>query len=326
MVKNNGSHFSFMVQAGPSIGAGHLFRSLTLAKCLKRKGCIIHWITNEHAGDVLHQMNERAAIYRDIFDPRMLDRLPQTDYFFVDSYLPSINYLAMLKDKAPLVIMDDFRDRPVEEIADVLINYNLGADTIPYKKRKDQLRLLGPQYAFIREDYWSVEAEDGGYCLFASGASDILDTSQGMVQMWASHWLPLVIAVGPMVSKAQRSHIETLSAAKSNVAVVYAPPDFPSLVAKARFVICTSSVTAYEALSVQKPISVFQVADNQVLVGEAIEARGVGRNLGFWGTWGTADLKKVVAAPLVPPPFVVNRYGAELTAEILTKWLGGERK
>jgi spore coat polysaccharide biosynthesis predicted glycosyltransferase SpsG len=77
-----------------------------------------------------------------------------------------------------------------------------------------------------------------------------------------------------------------------NLSAVRNPLDLPARMARLLAVLCTSSVTSYEALALRKSLVVFQTAENQTAIGCEIERRGLGVNLGAWGTWGGEQLRR----------------------------------
>ena len=312
---------AILTHSGSTIGGGHLTRCVSLAETLRQNHCDILWLLNSASSGILQRSGQNIRIYDDPFDPLEIKTFPESDCFLVDSYQTTIDFYARLKDKAPLVVIDDFRDRPLEKNADILVNYNLGAEKIPYIKKNDQHFLLGPQYALIRKEYRDLEPSRGHYCLFVAGSADIQNTSEKMVELWEESWPSLLVVLGPLIEAEQIKKVTSLSAERTNIRVAISPENFPELVAGAKLIICTSSVTAYEALSLRKPIVVFQVADNQIAIGREIQEQGLGINLGFWGNWGKQQLQQAISKPLWEPPQVVNPRGAELAAEEIMNWL-----
>ena len=227
------------------------------------------------------------------------------DFVVVDSYRASSPWLAWVAERRPLVVIDDFRDRPVERYAAALLNYNLDAERWPYEFFPDRLRLLGPAYALLRPEVASLADQidsgtllSGEDVLFVAGASDMAGATESVLRWWDGSWPPLSAVLGPLVDASLRRRCRAAADGKENVTLLEAPSDFLERMARSGRVICTSSVTAYEALALDRPLAVFQVADNQRGIGEAIQARGLGIDLGFWGSFGRGDLETVLSLPL----------------------------
>lgn len=317
-----------LTHGGPGIGGGHLSRCRALAEALAEEGCSLAWCVNQAGACTLSAgpagKGERY-ILEDPFSPEQLpdvrDLARKADLVIVDSYSPDLHYLKQLKAEAPLMVIDDFGDRPVEEPCDLLLNYNLNAGEIPYEEMPGQPRLLGPRWVLLRPEVGQALPVKGHYVFFVAGATDLLGVTEDLVRFWEPDWPALKAVLGPMVPGDLVKRCRELAKAKSNVELLHAPGDFLDRMAAAGKVICTSSVTAYEALALKKDLAVFQVADNQVGIGRAIQGQGYGNDLGWWGN----SMKDRIAAFLKTPPAVpadaVNPGGAKETARYLIRML-----
>ncbi|NLK18548.1 MAG: hypothetical protein GX310_02005, partial [Synergistaceae bacterium] len=236
----------------------------------------------------------------------------------VDSYEASPQFLAGLRSACKTVLIDDCRPRPVERECDILLNYNLNASSLGYESGHAGL-LLGPGYALLRKSFWELAAGEGNTVLIIPGASDLLNTGRQFTDWWKADWPKAEIVLGPLVSPSLAEEIAARSRKLKNFSAVRDPADLPERLAKSRAVICTSSVTSYEALSLRKPLAVFQTADNQLEIGREIEKRGLGVNLGPWGRWGVPELRGFLENLPPPPKQAVNPGGALKAAEELLK-------
>ena len=238
----------------------------------------------------------------------------------VDGYDATPGFLRELRGLCRLALVDDCRTRPVELECDVLLNYSLNAESPGYNRGHAEL-LLGPQYALLRRDFWDLSPEEGTDLLVIPGASDMLNTLPRMVEWWGSDWPPAQMVSGPLVPLSVFEALQKTAVDRCNLSLVRDPDDLPARMARARAVICTSSVTSYEALALRKPLIVFQTADNQVEGGREIERRGLGANLGEWGSWGREELMAVVQSlPSAPSPSVCP-HGARNAAAALLRAL-----
>lgn len=240
------------------------------------------------------------------------------DFVVVDSYRASSPWLAWVAERRPLIVIDDFRDRPVERYATALLNYNLDAERWPYELFPNRLRLLGPAYALLRPEvaFWADQIDSGTLLsgedvLFVAGASDMAGATESILRWWDESWPPLSAVLGPLVDASLQRRCRAAADGKENVALLEAPNDFLERMARSGRVICTSSVTAYEALALGRPLAVFQVADNQRGIGEAIQAKGLGHDLGFWGSFGRGDLEAVLSLSLGGENTVVTEEGTD---------------
>lgn len=309
-----------VTHGGPGIGGGHVLRCRSLATALDQRGRRCRWVASPEARPLFSKEDDVVA-WCDPFGPEgilMLRRMvaPGT-LVVVDSYAPSAAWFHAMAERAPLVVVDDHRERPVEEWAVGILNHNLGAETLPYGRQEGVGFWLGPHYALLRPVFWDLRGEDHGYVLAVVGASDPLGATEVLMAWWNPFWPPLHAVIGPLVSADRRRACHRLAAESANVLAVDAPDDLPERMAKAGRVLCTASVTAYEALALRKPLTVFQVAENQRRIGLEIARRGLGTDLGFWGTWGEDALAEALRAPWEIPPAVVNPRGALAAAAAL---------
>lgn len=322
----------FFTHSGQIIGGGHLSRCKALASALERVGASIRWVINPEARQSLQGSLDEVHSLENPFSTEpggvaaLESFMDSASLVIVDSYNATASWLESMAIRHPLLVIDDFRDRPVELKATGLLNYNLNAERIPYEKIPGQLRLLGPHYALLRPEVGQLAERIGGdpevvedYIFFVAGASDTVHATIKIISWWKEDWPPLVAILGPLVSKDYLSSCQTVAQNRANVTVLQAPAEFLKLMNRAKRVICTSSVTAYEALALRKNIAVFQVAQNQV--GIALESTGqnLATNMGFWGTFGPEEVERFLYSPVLLPSQVVNPKGADAAAEILKR-------
>lgn len=180
-----------------------------------------------------------------------------------------------------VVAIDDLHDRGVERFAEVVINYGIGAKPWFYAPTRCRL-LLGPAYALLRREYWDAKPRKGRGVLFVPGASDVLGCSKDMIGLWRPEWPRLTVALGALVPEGERRVAARAAENCRNVNVLSAPSDFPSLLADAEMVVCSASVTAYEALAMQKRLAVFSAASNQEGLGRKLSRIGAAYDLTDW--------------------------------------------
>lgn len=333
------SSLLIVTHGGPGIGGGHISRCLALASALGEFGYSVSFAVNSGGVGLLGARAEEAFVSDKLFssDPAGLPGLPGVvdgcDFAVVDSYEASPEWLAALASCCSLVVIDDLADRPVGPFSSVLLNHNLGADSLRYDLAPSSLALLGPDYALLRPEVscWSRRLGEGGVLLeeavfFVAGASDVGGVTERVLGWWQPRWPHLKAVVGPLTDKESRSRCRGRAGGKPNVTLLEAPENFLEEMARSERVICTSSVTAYEALALRKPLAVFQVASNQEGIGAAIEELHLGRNLGRFGSFGADEVEAFLdLAPLVPPA-VVNPEGAKAAASALAAFFErGER-
>lgn len=314
-----------ITHAGPSVGGGHASRCFALAQGFAAEGVGVRWLVNDFAKEILIRRDvseEAVTVVENPFGysghlPSEADRFSRTILFVVDSYDASPILFELIRRLAPVALVDDCRGRPVERECDILLNYNLGAENLGYEVERAEL-LLGPQYALLRREFWTLVPEEGGTLLLVPGASDMLNTCERFADWWREDWPAAEFILGPLSEPDVVSRVVQVANDRPNLSIVRNPADLPMRMACSRAVICTSSVTSYEAMALRKPLIVFQTAENQTRIGKEIEQRGLGKNLGAWGSWGANKLKEAIhRLPPASEQSLVNPKGALMAAKEL---------
>lgn len=256
---------SFLIDTGPSIGLGHLSRSLILLDALERQGVACRlYCTDPAAAQSLGRAAEPT--------PPLAD-LPQTDLIVCDSYrLDPADYTALRSRTKLLAALDDTADRPLP--VNVVINHNLYAPQLDYSQVSDGRTLLGPDYALVNERVvaaarrHAAQTPDNAIVL-SFGGTDDGTISAGVARELLSRTdarIDVVVAASRTPSPALRdlpSH-----------AVVHHGPDVPRLLAQARLYLGAAGMMSFEAFAIGLNLVVVPIADNQRPGAEALVAYG----------------------------------------------------
>ena len=303
-----------LADGGPCVGGGHLSRCKTIAHEMKQMGRHIQWIVPEEvdsyflAGDVFVKVSSFSV--KEINEA--IDSLALTGNcdgtLLADGYRFSEKLLIFLRKKYFLILFDDYRHLPVEKWGNVVINYNVGAENIPYGP--EGLKLLGPSFFPLRSSLKNINDSNESFCLFLAGASDIAEATIDVVSWHNLDWPPFVAVLGPMVSDDYFCRVKSISEKKKNLFLLRSPENFDEIMSRASLVICTSSVTCYESLSLGKTTIVFQVGDDQVRIGKSLSELGWVTNLGWWGNNSSRSILDAISRSSPPPLGCVSTGGA----------------
>lgn len=307
-----------ITHAGSGIGGGHLARCRALADGLRFFDVQVSWLLNSGAHSAVNEeiIEEGVTFTDDPFSETVFN-IDFFDCIIVDSYTISMSFLSVISQKAYLVVIDDNNEYDFSPVADMIINYNLHAHDLRYDCAHCHC-LLGPSFALLRKDYWNLRLSSGGGTLFLAGGADIKNATEAVVKYWKPQWGYLTVVLGSLTEENQRCRVcESVLKKSEYVQSLVAPPDFEEMMACADRVICTSSVTAYEALALEKKLIVFQVADNQIELGRVMGEQGVAVNLGYWGSWGSEELEAALSSDVLIKNFPVDRYGARRAAQMI---------
>jgi UDP-2,4-diacetamido-2,4,6-trideoxy-beta-L-altropyranose hydrolase len=147
-----GPRILFVVDAGPTVGGGHVMRSLTLARALEAQGATCIFVGPPAVSELLDAFSPEtpripaedlaAATVRESFEAIVFDHYA----------LSEPDHRAMAQGR-PVLVIDDLANRPLG--ADVVL------DSGPERKAADYLGLapeaarllLGPSYAPVRPEF-----------------------------------------------------------------------------------------------------------------------------------------------------------------------------
>ncbi|MDP1599563.1 UDP-2,4-diacetamido-2,4,6-trideoxy-beta-L-altropyranose hydrolase [Phenylobacterium sp.] len=173
----------FVANAGPSVGGGHVMRSLSLARALE-----------PHGADCVFLASPQAGVILDVFAPDMARE--DTDAIDSDSVLRAamgMRFDAVVFDHyglgraeheavaqgRPTLVIDDLADRPLG--ADLVLDPGPARTEVDYAALAPGARLLlGPSYAPVRPEFAALReqalARRGGpvaRVLVALGLTDV---------------------------------------------------------------------------------------------------------------------------------------------------------
>ncbi len=175
--------------ASLEIGAGHVYRCLTLADTLRSQGADCHFICREHPGNLLAFIRQRGypayslglpvaveavagplthahwlgvSQEQDALDCAPLLQQLRPDWLVADHYgLDACWESALRAHYSRLLVIDDLADRAHQ--CDLLLDQNLGRTAQAYQERVPHqcTVLAGPQFALLRPEF----AQLRGYSL-----------------------------------------------------------------------------------------------------------------------------------------------------------------
>lgn len=293
-----GARVVLRCDAGPEIGAGHLIRSLALAEALRRCGAEPCLVTGELPYVWRHLLARRglAALEHPALRPDSAgdDLLPgQAELAVLDGYeLDSACVAAWRRRAAYLAVIDDGDG---DRGADAVVNSCLSARAEAYPHTR--LRLLGPDYALLREEF--VEPPERRppdavpRLLVSLGGS----TAAGL----AERLLCGLEATGRALHARwiASPHEDPLAPApreNGSVEVEIAPP-LPTLLdemLEADLGLFAAGGVRFEAARVGLPMVLGILADNQVADARAFADAGAAHLLGWWREVEPADIGEVV--------------------------------
>jgi UDP-2,4-diacetamido-2,4,6-trideoxy-beta-L-altropyranose hydrolase len=275
----------FVVDAGPTVGGGHVMRSLSLAAALEAQGASCSFVTSPSVGHVLSAFApEMAQVVAFSTEPRDLAKAADGEAFdgiVFDHYgLSERDHSAMAKGR-PALAIDDLADRP--------LGAELVLDSGPARKAEDYAGLLpdeaelllGPSFAPVRPEFAGLRdaalawrGEPVGRVLVALGLSDL----GGITGRVVERLRPRIGDVGlDIVLGADSPSLPGLSKVARRdprMAVHVDTPHMARLTAEADLAIGAAGSSVWERCVLGLPSAIVVLADNQRQAAQALAERG----------------------------------------------------
>ncbi|MCX6743107.1 MAG: UDP-2,4-diacetamido-2,4,6-trideoxy-beta-L-altropyranose hydrolase [Candidatus Parcubacteria bacterium] len=154
-------NISILTEGGKNIGMGHMTRCLSICQAFKDQGVNpVFFINADRNTERILKGDKNYKFYNWV---RSKDRITKicknADAVIVDSYLADINFYKEISEcvKVPVYI-DDYRR--IRYPRGVIVNGCIFGENINYPDSKNNIYLLGTQYAPLRKEFWSVPDKD----------------------------------------------------------------------------------------------------------------------------------------------------------------------
>ncbi|MDR7856909.1 hypothetical protein [Tissierella sp.] len=265
------------VLGGKGIGYGHYYRCLSLATALRqvKEDTNIIFILNQELENLIKDTEFKYIISNKLEEDYMIMDKLNIDLIIFDSYLGNNDYLKKIKEKTKLMIIDDNNDIYDASIPDIIHNGNIHAERIGYSDIEGQLKLLGPKYLIMKEEYWEKQDEDieKDGVLITTGGTDDYGITVKIMDAIKNLDIKTRIIIGPGYHSDYIKNIEAIKT--ENMELIYKPSSIKKYIASSRIVITAGGSTVYEVLSQRSIPIIFSLADNQDLICKELGNMGV---------------------------------------------------
>lgn len=311
MITSSPTVVAIRVDASTRMGTGHVYRCLTLAAALARRGAEVHVIHRLHdghmadvirrAGHVVHTLpapphhttlaiadgNYRAwAGVSEIEDADATRAVLCTigaAWLIVDHYGFGQTWQQRLRTTVPhIMVIDDLADRTHD--CDILLDQNWYAraesrydDRVP----PQCLRLCGPRFALIAPEYAAArpstaprEGPVSRVLVFYGGSDEAGLTAQALRVLSQPAFLHLSVDVVVGRNAADGHVVRQLAAARGRTSVHDTLPSLLPLMLHADLAIGAGGITSWERCCVGLPALVTVVAQNQAAPSTALAVAG----------------------------------------------------
>jgi len=279
------------------IGFGHIIRTQALARQLEKCGAKVFFLTRNPENVDGFATIEIPGDYNADQEDRSTSRITQdisAEILIIDSYAFNQERLDKI---ARLDLVSAYIDdmNLYEFNTTFVINGNLYAPRLKYRGRARFL--LGNQYLLMREQFTNilprvVKAQVGDI-LLTFGAADmnnltamILRQVREFSRFFDFNWH---VIIGPAFR--QISDLKALTGNCSNIFLHY-NPDVKKLMENCDISISAAGSTTYELAACGLSSIVIVAADNQIMLAEEADQRGIAINMGRFDRVDGEDLKR----------------------------------
>lgn len=137
-----------------AIGIGHIIRTLTLAKELKKREIYVEYIIDNSDSSIIKLLQNNGfyvIVVEDILNYLSSHQKPKYDLAIVDDYSINENGINKFYNIAKKIVYIDDLAKFSEYNMDILVNSSIEALSIDYKGCAK--KLLGPKYAILRDEF-----------------------------------------------------------------------------------------------------------------------------------------------------------------------------
>lgn len=289
----------FRADGNSIIGMGHVMRCLSIAEAFKRSGetCLFALADDGMSAVITSRGFDFVSFESDYRNPmneigliKELVRFRKPRLLVVDSYYVTDVYLRELMEFVTTVVIDDLLSTAYP--VDVLINYNVYADSEAYKKLYAECGvqlprlLLGTEVVPLREEFSNlpitVTHRECAKVLLSTGGADSLHLAIGMAKYIVNNCggdgIEYILLIGPL--NTDKDEIESIISGNENISTRYNVKDMPSLIQSCDIVLSAAGSTLYEICACGVPLVTYVIADNQGAGAKMFEEAGLAINCG----------------------------------------------
>lgn len=322
----------FRVDGNSQIGMGHIMRSITLAKELRKQNFNICFASKfEQGAEKIisegFQLKQLSDIKSNIAPglkygsvgeqeneiEELNASIEQNEYdlLIVDSYNVSSRYFQSLKRFAgKIAYIDDINS--FEYNADIIVNGNINATDLHYKKyNENQMLLLGRDYCLVREEFRLLPQRTlntiVGEIMITTGGADPYNLSPLIAKAVISNKALSDIKVNIVIGKAfeNKSELYKLCNRRKNIILHEGISNMSNIMLKCDLAISSGGSTLYELSACGTPTIAMILADNQKGIVEKMSEIGCVENIGWFNEISYIELMKRV-------DFYIRHYEARV--------------
>src|SRR5260370_1637027 len=293
------SHLVIRADASRNIGSGHLMRCLALAQGWQSDGCNAKFLSYTESGSLREQIEAAGINFLALEKPHphpadlqtmsSLLRGQSFSHVALDGYnFDPIYQEAIQASGCRTLVIDDYAHQPAYR-TDILLNQNLGANTLTYHCNPETVLLLGPTYALLRPEFmmwrgWHREIPAvARKILITMGGSDPDNVTLKVMQALQQVDIDSLDALGivgantphyQQVEAGARCLPDKVNTDRLSIKLVRNPASMPALLAWSDLAVSGGGSTCWEMAFMGLPSILLILADNQrIVAAESDKAR-----------------------------------------------------
>jgi UDP-2,4-diacetamido-2,4,6-trideoxy-beta-L-altropyranose hydrolase len=327
--------------ATPSMGTGHLLRSLALAQAWLARGRKVDYVSHCPLPPLVERLKAAGCGVRLLHAPHpdpedaaeLLAATRPGQWVALDGYHLETGYQRALRRAGRRVLLLDDVRHLNEYDADVLLNQNIHARDWTYAGPPEMLRLLGPDYVLLRSEF---TAEPGRTqrprvplrILCTMGGADPLGMAALVLQALAllpPDSVEAVLLAGP-ANPRQAELRAAVPRCPQKVRLLAAVDDMRELMEWADLALTAAGSTCWELAHMGVPMLAVTVAGNQEGIARELERAGAALDLGLGRNLSASAIAEAVQRVNDPSGLrrmgeagrgLIDGHGAARVADIL---------
>lgn len=271
---------------GKNIGMGHIMRTLTLAKELK-KYFNVEYLCRDGSkySDGVHKVQISGFKANIIKENNLLEELEKLkgDILITDSYDVDENYFLKTKEMFNKTIYIDDMGLYSFENLDMVINQNINAEDLNYDLTSKTKFLLGCKYTILRDEFINLKPKlikrKIRDIMITCGGSDPFLLTLKMLYYIKDQQYNFHVAIGPAFNEDYINKLRNYET-YSNIFLYY-NADMKAVMEKCDVCISAAGTTLYELCAVGIPSLSIIVAENQNKVADKFNLLKIIKSLGL---------------------------------------------
>jgi UDP-2,4-diacetamido-2,4,6-trideoxy-beta-L-altropyranose hydrolase len=272
----------FLADYSPSIGIGHVMRTMTLAAEAVARDHDVEL----HTTTLPPLLADRArrlrvatvAVTADGWPAAALSLVDaEADLICLDGYDFADLIGTLTSTHAAMMAIDDNREIPLDDI-DVILNQNPHASTELYSDVQPRQLLLGPRFALVRDEVTTLRGRRGVpsgriRIVVSMGGTDTAGLTLSLAEMLVED-TDFTIEVAPGVDGPNANDHRAFASRHLDRVTELQPGDLPTALARSDVALLAAGSTLWEAATLGVPTVALIVAENQLASASAAAEHG----------------------------------------------------